>query len=174
MREPSYKSESWIDPRLELRASSVHDRGMFARERIHAGEVVIVWGGRLFTASDIEQGLTRRYSVAEIGEGVYLGAFEDDPESIDDYMNHSCDPNCWMLDEVSIAARREIQPDEEVTIDYAMFGSGAGWRIDDCRCGSQLCRHTITGSDWKIASLQSRYRSHFSPYLNDRILSRQG
>ncbi len=169
MSEQSYKAKSWIDPRLALSVSRLSGRGAFAGNHIRAGEIVIIWGGRLFTASDIEAGLARRNSVAEIGEGIYLGASEDDPESIDDYINHSCDPTCWMVDQVRIAARRDIQPDEELTLDYAMFSSGSGWRIDDCRCGSQLCRSTITGSDRKVPELQERYRDHFSPYLNARI-----
>ncbi len=167
-RQP-YRAESWNDPGLVLRTSPLNGRGVFATDHIRAGEVVIVWGGRMFTASDIEQGLAKRNSLAEVGDGIYLGAGEDDPESIDDYMNHSCDPSCWMLDEVTIATRRDIQPNQELTLDYAMFSSGTGWRIDECRCASQLCRNTITGSDWKIPDLHVRYRDHFSPYLNARI-----
>ena len=83
MKERAYKPESWIDPRLELRPSSIHERGMFALDHIRAGELVVEWGGRIVSATDIERGLTKRNSVAEIGEGVYLGAFEDDPESIE-------------------------------------------------------------------------------------------
>ena len=37
------------------------------------------------------------------------------------YTNHSCDPNVWMQDEVTLAARRDIAIGEELTIDYAMI-----------------------------------------------------
>jgi hypothetical protein len=39
----------------------------------------------------------------------------------DHYLNHSCDPNVWMIDEVTLAARRDIAKGEEVVADYAMW-----------------------------------------------------
>ena len=86
------------------------------------------------------------------------------------FMNHSCDPNVWMLDEVTLAARRKIQQGEGLTGDYAM------WEVDEeevkpwvCRCGSANCRKTITGRDWRRRDLQEEYGNHFSPFINRRI-----
>ena len=49
--------------------------------------------------------------------------------------NHSCDPNTWMQDEVTITARRNIRTNEELTIDYALFVLDDDWRMpvsQDC------------------------------------------
>ncbi len=165
----SYELESWIDPRLEVGASDIHGVGLLARATIQAGEVVVVWGGYLFTTPEIEQGLARLDSIAEIGEGLYLAGTHADPKSPNDYINHSCDPNCWLVDEVTIAARRDIAPGEDVTIDYALFSSRLDWNIECCECGSNVCRGILTTDDWKKQDLQSRYAGHFSPYLNLRI-----
>jgi SET domain-containing protein len=42
------------------------------------------------------------------------------------YGNHSCDPNLWHADVVTITARRDIAAGEELTIDYATH---PGWQI---------------------------------------------
>ena len=85
-------------------------------------------------------------------------------------MNHSCDPNVWMNDEVTLVAMRDITAGEELTADYAMWSTDPSWTLPTpCGCGSRPCRRTVTGSDWKLKDLQERYRRHFSPYINDRI-----
>jgi hypothetical protein len=38
----------------------------------------------------------------------------------------------------------------------------------ECRCGSQSCRHLITGRDWQRADLQRKYGRYFSTYLLGR------
>lgn len=41
----------------------------------------------------------------------------------------------------------------------------------NCHCGSPLCRGLITDHDWQLPELQKRYQGHFSPHINDRILT---
>jgi hypothetical protein len=36
-------------------------------------------------------------------------------------MNHSCDANLWMGDEVTVVARCDIAAGEELTQDYALY-----------------------------------------------------
>ena len=130
----------------------------------------MVWGGSPFTGEEIKAGEARRHSVAEIGEGLYLAGASDEKESPDDFMNHSCDPKVWMADEVSLVARRDIAAGDELTADYAMWSGDRQWTMHrSCNCGSPVCRTTVTGNDWKLHALQSRYAGHFSPYLNERI-----
>ncbi len=86
------------------------------------------------------------------------------------FMNHSCDPSVWMSSAVTLVARRDILPGEELTVDYALFeadeGFVAAW---ECGCRSPRCRSLITGVDWTNPELQERYQGHFSPLINKRI-----
>src|ERR1041385_6678831 len=85
-------------------------------------------------------------------------------------LNHSCDSNLWMADEVTLVARRDILPGEEITVDYALFTTSPEWTLGKlCQCGSPVCRHTITGNDWRRIDVQERYAGHFSPFINERI-----
>ncbi len=172
-----YRRTDWIDPRIEVRPSPIQGKGMFATAPIRQGEVVTIWGGTLLlTEEDIEGGKAeewraRGYVWATIGEGLYLAQWlAPSEEDLTDTINHSCDPNVWMLDEVTLAARRDIAVGEELTIDYAMFEGDEDWAGHwQCRCGSDLCRGRFTGQDWRRVDLQERYGDHCSPFINARI-----
>jgi GNAT superfamily N-acetyltransferase len=76
-----------------------------------------------------------------------------------------------MLDEITLAARRDICAGEEITADLAMWWepdaeSVAPW---ECRCGSPLCRQIFSSRDWRRHELYCRYGDHFLPYINQRI-----
>jgi hypothetical protein len=167
---PTIPPTSWIDPRIEVRASSIQGRGMFATQPIRAGEVVIIWGGVVFTRAEIAAGRAQVFTVAPLDDDLYLGDPADGPENPDYYLNHACDPNVWMQDAITLIARRDIAPGEELTADYALWEADEDWRLPgECTCGSLLCRRTITGRDWRLKDLQTRYAGHFSPLINRRI-----
>ena len=169
-----YPTAEWLDPRLEIRRESIAGQGMFARSPIRKDEVVMVWGGHMYTTRDIEAGRVEPHSTVYIGEDTFLGAargeYERERDDRGDFINHSCDPNVWMDDENTLVARRDIGEGEELTVDYAMF---EGDEIDVkpwvCCCGSPFCRNTISGKDWLLGELQERYKDHFSPFINERI-----
>ena len=157
-----------------VRVSRVHGRELLATTHIRAGEVVIIWGGMLFTAEQIAESAARQHSYAPVEEGLFLGAPADDPESPDDVMNHSCDPNVWLLDAVTLAARRGISIDEELTIDYATFNLlewKAAW---ECNCGAANCRGTVTGRDYRLPELWERYGTHWSPFIRAHVAQERG
>ena len=72
-----------------------------------------------------------------------------------------------MHGEITFIAIRDIQPNEELTIDYA-FIDNENYSFE-CHCGSRHCRHIITGHDWKIKKLQVKYYPYFAQYLKDKI-----
>ncbi len=170
MPDSKYNLQSWIDPRIEIRASPIGGKGMFAREPIKTGEIIIVWGGVVLTAEDVKAGRYRKGTLSAIADDLWLGGTLEDEDFAADYTNHSCDPNLWMKDEATLMARRDIEAGEELTADYMMWEAnenyGAAWR---CNCGSPLCRRSITGRDWRLPELQEGYKDHFSPFLNERI-----
>ena len=91
----------------------------------------------------------------------------DDQVTLDEYLNHSCDANCWLVDEVTLAARRDIAAGEEITLDQGT------WNIEDpyiedqtpCGCGAANCRGMLTEEDWKRPDVGARYAGHFHPLI---------
>lgn len=172
-----YRRSSWINPLIEIRRSSFGGKGSFARKCINSGTLMTIWGGTLFTSSDIGCGKAEKSSLVAVGEDLFLGqpsSRSSTSHDLDHLLNHSSDPNLWLADEVTLVARRNISFDEELTADYATWEADedftARW---DCMCGSPLCRRRITGRDWRRTDIQARYQGHFSPFLEDRIRSQK-
>jgi SET domain-containing protein len=158
---------SWVSQKIEIRQEkTIEGRGMFARQPIGAGELMVVWGGDVIPTAQFKQlpDYQKRQS-AQVEENFYLVSTKPGPG---DFINHCCDPNAGLDGQIAIRAMRAIQPGEEVCIDYAMCDSTPGEDFT-CACGASNCRHLITSQDWKLPELQKRYAGFFSPYLQRKI-----
>ncbi len=122
-----YRASSWLDPRLEVRPSDIHGKGFFTTRPIRAGEVVIVFGGTLFSREEIAAGRANNRTLMQVDEETWLGNRADEPLGEDYFINHSYEPNLWMQDEATLVARKTIVPREEVTMDYAMHFADPSW-----------------------------------------------
>lgn len=78
-------------------------------------------------------------------------------------LNHSCDPNTWLMG-LDAVARRDIAPGEQITMDYATFCAN-DMEPFDCSCGAVNCRGRITGQDYLLPFVREVYGSHVSPYV---------
>jgi uncharacterized protein len=118
-------------------------RGIFAAERIKARQVIGEVTGTIKSDAELENS---EYAM-ELGPDMTL-----DPAPPFRFLNHSCQPNCELLtwdDEeeakpgvpprMMLQSLCEIEPDEQLTIDYA-------WPAEmaiPCACQSQHCRGWI-------------------------------
>ena len=161
--------DCWLHPDVEARPSSIEGTGLFARARIAEGTVVSRVGGRLVTEEELRLAFQ---AAARQPDPPYIDTItvDDDlhlilpPRTPNGYGNHSCDPNLWWIDAYTLAARRVIEPDEELTNDYGTSTGIPDYRMD-CLCASPQCRRVITGSDWQRPDLQERYGDHWIPTL---------
>ena len=172
MSSKIYRTTSWYDERVEIRPSLIQGGGMFARKPIQAGEIVAIVGGTMMTEDEFHAFIstTSRFNATQIGEHLHLVDLIQAPENVAGSINHSCDSNLWLQDEVTIVARRAIVSGEELTLDYALTTVEPDWQLDQpCRCGTTACRHIIRGTDWQLPDVQQRYQGHFAPFINERI-----
>ena len=167
MSDKKYLATTWYAPFVEIRPSSRQGNGMFATRPIAEGEVVVIIGGTMMSEEEF-QAYTKtvtRYNAIQIAEHAHLVDTPTSPGG----MNHSCDANLWMRDEVTVVARKDLAAGEELMQDYALYTTKPDWILAPCHCGSPHCRHIVTGNDWQRLDVQERYRGHFSPFLNERI-----
>jgi len=158
---------SYISPHLESRPLAEKGYfGVYAREPIPAGELLVMWSGRLVEARSLDDidplSLSRSIQVED-----HLYMIPVQTESAD-FVNHSCSPNAGISGQIGLVAMRDIAPGEEICYDYAM-SDGSTYDEFECYCGEPTCRHRITGSDWMLPDLQQRYAGYFSPYIQRRI-----
>ena len=164
----TYPEDSWINPKCEIRSSSIHGRGMFTQARFEAGDVVAIWGRMSGTKQQAGQAREQGKVVMQLDDDLYTIEERGDDDTY--FMNHSCDPNVWMANAWTLVARRNILDCEELTLDHALVESDENFVADwKCACGSSECRRTITGRDWMFPGLQWRYEGHCSPLINKRI-----
>jgi SET domain-containing protein len=141
-------------PRIEVRNSPVHGRGVFARTHIPKGTRIIEYlGDRVSHAA-----ADARYEDHDESDN-HTFLFIVDPRTVIDagvggndarFINHQCEGNCESVIEnrrVFIDAARDIAAGAELGYDYEI-----GREKDDppnvdeiyaCRCGSERCRGTM-------------------------------
>jgi NADP-dependent 3-hydroxy acid dehydrogenase YdfG len=165
-----YKKESWIHPSLFTGPSRIDGVGVFTKTPIREGDTVIVWGGSVFTRKQLEAGEIKKHTMVAIGEDLFLGIPLSADYTVDDFMNHSCDPTVGLADEVTLVARRALSPEVELTADYATWLDNPDYVMKKrCNCQSSHCRKVITGHDWQRPCVQQQHRGFFSPFLKKRI-----
>ncbi|HEV2650641.1 MAG TPA: SET domain-containing protein [Rhizomicrobium sp.] len=172
----SYLSRTWVNPKLVHGESKIHYDGVFAAEPIVAGERLMEFGGQKVTREQSDSDDYRVRSVWIVAEDTYLALPSSDTDpSLDENLNHSCDANAWLADEVTLVARRDIAAGEEITMDQGTWNfDETEYTVDaeDCTCGSPDCRRVLTENDWQLKSVQERYRGHFHPYVQALIDNR--
>ena len=164
---------SWVNPDCVVKRSSVHGKGVFAKRRIQKGFIICVFGGKVFTVGEVRNiekiSPKRGEYILKLADGFYSGIpnFGIKFETAD-RINHSCDPNCGFVGQVTLVALRDIEKGEEITYDYAMCDDDPEDHFK-CNCGSVNCRHKVTGDDWKNPQLQIGYVGYFTPYIQSLI-----
>lgn len=77
-----------------------------------------------------------------------------------DFLNHSCDPNSAVVkkgDKLFIVAVRDINPGDEVVIDYStILASDDSWEMG-CHCGLEICRKVIKKFDSLPIQIRQKY-----------------
>jgi len=165
LRTPS----SHLSPLLEGRdCPEKGGKGVFARQSVPAGTVLVIWGGRVLTCAELlARPLSERRLTIQVDEDAYLVSEVEGPA---DWVNHCCEPNAGMRGQITLVALRDIEQGEEICFDYAM-SDASDYDEFDCACATPSCRGRMSGSDWSRKDVARRYAGFFSPYIARRILA---
>ncbi|KAG2428895.1 hypothetical protein HYH02_014217 [Chlamydomonas schloesseri] len=149
--------------------------GLFALRPLARGEVLLYFGGKVVGRGEVlkVQRRTPTMHFIQVAPALWMvpipGAGSESP----DYINHSCDPCCGMLDSVTVVAMRDIAEGEELTIDYGSVMDESiedtGLESFDCTCGAANCRRRVTPRDYQLPSVRQRCAGHFPPYMRARL-----
>ncbi len=158
---------NYLSPLAEAREIAPKGFGSFAVSPIPMGTIVATFGGTILNRINFET-----YPLEQRSRSIQIDVnqFVLGPESREpgDSINHSCLPNCGMRNATQLIAMGPIAVGEELTYDYAMSDT-SNYDEFECACGSDRCRRQITGDDWKLPELQSRYQNMVSPYVQRKL-----
>ncbi|MBU6232421.1 MAG: SET domain-containing protein-lysine N-methyltransferase [Patescibacteria group bacterium] len=164
---------AYLSPELEDRNSPIEGGGLFAKEHISKGELLLdfsTYNDRQISRSEADKLYLKGFDhLLQVDDDAFVITVLGDEPKAYGHVNHSCEPNCGIQGSYRFVAMRDIDPGEEITIDYAMIDSSE-YRIK-CNCGAVRCRGVITGEDWNIPDLQKRYAGYFSDYLQKKMKS---
>ena len=132
-------------PHLIRKAASSHGYGVFTTQPIARGTHVLTMSGKCMHASQVVEGMR----AMQVDDEVYLvediAPGDDGSESqyLDNYLNHSCEPNVgFARGDLALIALRDIEAGEELLWDYRTSMNEPGWSLP-CYCGSSQCRGRI-------------------------------
>lgn len=126
---------------LEIQETPV-GKGVFTLKARKPQEHILTFHGPIVYKTQIPDILAPeedRY--IQISTDTYLGP----SHSYDDYVNHSCNPNCGIHiqgEKMTLIAIQAIKKNEEITWDYSTTIDEDDWEMD-CRCGAPQCRKKI-------------------------------
>lgn len=147
-------------PRLILAPAKI-GRGVFAAEEIQANMLVLRFGGEIL---HLPTEFPPEYKSIEdhcqqIGPDLFLGPSGE----MDDYVNHSCDPNCGLFEieeentkHLILKSLRTILQGEEITWDYSTWMWKDEWNCP-CACGTPSCRKLIADFESLPVASLNRY-----------------
>lgn len=97
-------------------------------------------------------------ALLQIGADLFIGASGD----VDDYINHSCVPNCMIQifrNRAFVLSLQNIETGSELTFDYSTTSTDTKdmWSMK-CQCGHRECRGVISGYQYLDETLRKRYK----------------
>ncbi|WP_193930064.1 SET domain-containing protein-lysine N-methyltransferase [Gloeocapsopsis crepidinum] len=119
-------------------ANSKFGQGLFAKKDIRVGENILIFTGGII---DFDQAILKappyEGDALQIGKSIYVNL-----EPPGRFVNHSCDPNAGIKNDIELVALRNIKAGEEIYFDYSTTMDEDYWSLQ-CGCGSINCRKVI-------------------------------
>ena len=141
--KPTVPGEGKESPSLSIKKSSLHGLGCFATVRFLKGNRIAEYAGEKISRKEAMRRMKRPDGkrISELEADWYIDGGVDGNQT--QYINHSCDPNAdafVISGSLFIFALREIEPGEEITVDYLN-----SFEQDQsvCQCLTASCRQTI-------------------------------
>ncbi|MBE0474178.1 SET domain-containing protein-lysine N-methyltransferase [Rhodoferax sp.] len=148
------KKSSATPRRIQVRASGIHGKGVYALQNIAAGDTILEYVGEIISWEEAQARHPHdpkhpnHTFYFHIDETRVIDALHGGNSSR--WINHSCDPNCEADEQdgrIFIKALRDIVCGEELNYDYGLI-------IEErytkklkaeypCWCGAATCRGTL-------------------------------
>ena len=130
--------------------------GVFTSVNIPAGVPIIEVTGQIYTEEKLPN--PNDPALIQVGPNLFIGP----SGTIDDYIGHSCDPNCLLRavgTRAIIFSMYLIKAGSEITFDYSTSSTDTldKWKMD-CNCGAANCRKVISGLHYLDEKQKEEYK----------------
>lgn len=146
----------FISKKLEVKETR-NGKSLFAIQEIIDGEILIRFEGKVIRSPT--------KTSLQIDEGKHLEGFGE----IDDFLNHSCDPNGHInFADLTFRALGDIKKGEEVTFNYLTSEWDMANKFE-CSCGSKNCFEHISGFRHLTLKQKRSIEHSLSPFLKKKL-----
>lgn len=153
---------------VEIKKSLMSGNGLFAKDDIRKGSILFHFDGRVG-----DDAHTNSESL-QIGEDVFL----ESTIGFDDFLNHSCYPNCfidWLT--LNLVSLRRIRKGEELTYHYCTSDWNDVHLLQDhsftCKCSARNCIGKVKGFRYLTPEQKRKLRPLLSPFLMEKLRQRR-
>lgn len=122
-------------------SSVIHGNGMFCRTSIKKGDFIAFIEGPIVRRIEKTKAEALKFPDLIGISGKFVTRWIDPIQPFKS-LNHSCQPNAGVTGIKRLIALKDIEAEEEITIDYSTIVGNPLWEMR-CSCGTQLCRSTI-------------------------------
>lgn len=152
---------------LEVRNSPIHGVGLFTKKPVKRGAVIFT------TITEITDYENADFKAVQIWD-------DECTESVN-FMNHSCNPNCFVEIDKSgikksgksartrVRALRDIKAGEELTYHYATTDFDDRYEHFRCNCHSPICTGFFDGFRYLSEERQKELLPYASDYVKKRF-----
>ena len=137
-------------PLIEVRQCEL-GRGVFLTKDVKAEKQLLQFRGSVLTF-DEQFELPDEANSLQFGRDLFI-----DTQAPGVYVNHSCEPNCYVNAGLWLKACCDLKAGEQLTFDYSTTMLERNWQMHSCQCGAKTCRHTIKDFDLLPVEVQHRY-----------------
>ena len=139
-------------------------RGVVAGKHVGKGESILKFFGDLVPRKKVKN----PNAALQLDEDLFLKS----NGTIDESLNHSCNPNCYIdFEELTLVALKDIHKGEELSFDYNI--SEYDLIEQDCSftclCGSQNCIGEVKGFKYLPLSHKKKIEPFLSPFLKRKM-----
>jgi len=127
----------------ETKVSPIHGLGLFTKRNFKKDVVVAAWGGRVITKNEMKKlpkNISSNYAL-EIFPNFFLAETSNSDLDKSDFINHSCTPNCKIVNRLVMVTKGPVKKGAELTCDFSA-PIHTGKKVP-CKCGSSACRGFI-------------------------------
>ncbi|TGK01772.1 S-adenosylmethionine decarboxylase [Leptospira langatensis] len=143
---------SYLRNSIDINTTDKGEPFVYTKERIPAGEVVAVWGGKAVHKDELT-GLSGLSTPHRVHRDFYLvSPLHDDGVDTVHYIRQSSDANCGFQGDITLVALKDIEAGQEVTFHPAMKNPELAWARNE---ESEIVR--------------KRFQGNFPTYIQSKI-----
>ncbi|MCP6719677.1 MAG: SET domain-containing protein-lysine N-methyltransferase [Patescibacteria group bacterium] len=140
-------------------SKSNKERSLFAKKEINKGETIL----------EFEKNFLKSPTKTSMQIGKRLHQESPDHKSVENFINHSCESNCYInFDGLVLKTSRKILRGEELTFNYntTEFELKSPFK---CECGSKKCANKIRGFNFLNLKQKKEIKEFISPFFEEEV-----